>query len=369
MRTRIIIVFVLLFGIKTSIFAQKYLGGDISLLPSYEDAGAVYRDSCGKIIKPIKYLREQGWNAIRVRLFVNPKNALQEHKDEGVCQDLAYVIKLSKRIKKEGFKLMLDIHYSDTWADPSKQFIPKSWSGISSVTLLCDTVYEYTRHCLKEMAASGTTPDFIQVGNEISYGMLWPIGKIDPQKNENWNVLTALLKSGTKACREICPLAKIIIHTERAGEWNMTKSYYEYLRQYHVDYDIIGLSYYPMWHKGLSVLANTLESLSVIFPEKKIMIVETAFYYSHKKDKWAKNPDEYSYLYPISDQGQSKFTSQLTTELNRHKNVSGLFWWFPEENGYKNDILKCWINRGLFNNETGKAQPALYLMKNFIQNQ
>ena len=369
MKTKIIITFILLLSIRTSISAQKYMGGDISLLPSYEEAGAVYRDSCGKMIKPIEYFRKQGWNTMRIRLFVNPDNASQEHKDEGVCQDLAYVINLSKKVKKEGFKIMLDLHYSDTWADPSKQFTPKSWSGISSVTLLCDTVYEYTRHCLKEMSDSGVTPDFIQVGNEISYGMLWPIGKVDPQKDNNWNVLTALLKSGTKACREVCPQAKIIIHTERAGEWEITKSYYEHLRQHHVDYDIIGLSYYPMWHKGLRELANTLDSLSAMFPAKKIMIVETAFYYSHNKDIWAKSPDEYSDLYPISDQGQRIFTSQLITELNKHKNVNGLFWWFPEENGYKNNLLKCWISRGLFNNETGKAQPALYQMKNFIQNQ
>src|SRR5574344_1044938 len=143
MKTRIIIAFILLFSIRTSISAQKYMGGDISLLPSYEEAGAVYRDSCGKMIKPIEYFRKQGWNTMRIRLLVNPGNASQEHKDEGVCHDLAYVINLSKRVKKEGFTIMLVLHYPETWADPSKQSSPTSWSAIRSGIGLCGPVYEY----------------------------------------------------------------------------------------------------------------------------------------------------------------------------------------------------------------------------------
>ena len=124
-------IIILLLAMSTLVHAQpkKYLGGDISLLPSYEAKGTVYKDYDGKTVKLLPWLKQQGWNCIRVRLFVDPQNAPDDHKGEGVCQDLDYVIKLSKQIKKAGLKLMLDFHYSDTWADPGKQFTPKRWSG------------------------------------------------------------------------------------------------------------------------------------------------------------------------------------------------------------------------------------------------
>ena len=125
---------------------------------------------------------------------------------------------------------------------------------------------------------------------------------------DNWDILVKLLESGAKACREVCPRAKIIIHTEKAGEWDKTKSYYNHLRQ--LDYDVIGLSYYPMWHKAVGVLGATLDSLAVNFPDKEVMIVETAAYYSHEKDQWAKSADQYSEFYPISTEGN---VSLLTT--------------------------------------------------------
>ncbi len=102
------------------------------------------------------------------------------------------------------------------------------------------------------MVKEGAFPDLIQVGNEIINGMLWPVAKVDPLGMENWDLFVKLLESGAKACREICPKAKIIIHTEKAGEWNKIKTYYNHLWQ--LDYDIIGLSYYSMWHKAVGVL-------------------------------------------------------------------------------------------------------------------
>ena len=114
---------------------QRYLGGDLSMLPSYEEAGTVYRDSAGKEVDPLTFLRQQGWNAVRVRLFVDPQFAKKEHQGEGVCQDLDYVIRLSRQVKKADLALMLDFHYSDTWADPAKQFMPKRWKDAAPETL------------------------------------------------------------------------------------------------------------------------------------------------------------------------------------------------------------------------------------------
>lgn len=341
---------------------QRCLGGDLSMLPSYEDAGTVYRDSAGKQVKPLRFLKRQGWNAVRVRLFVDPQFASKEHQGEGVCQDLDYVIRLSRQVKKAGFALMLDFHYSDTWADPAKQFMPKRWKEAAPETLP-DSVYAYTRHCLERMITAGCVPEMIQVGNEITNGMMWEVGRVNAAGSEGFDVLSLLLKGGVRACREMCPKAKLIIHTEKAGDWTVTKNFYEQMRRYQVDYDIIGLSYYPMWHDRLPVLHNTLDSLAAVFPEKEVMIVETAAYYSHENDRWAKSPDQYSEFYPITTEGQRQFTAELMAELRRHRHVTGVFWWFPEENESGRQVTNYWLNRGLFDNHTGRAKPALYELK------
>ena len=277
---------------------DKFVGGDISVLQSYEDNNVSYYDNTGnKIDDVMKYLKSEsvGWNALRVRLFVNP-NKTAPNKETGkvdgttdaqVCQDINYVVRLGKRIKQEGFAFMLDFHYSDTWADPSNQWTPKAWLSLND-TQLEQKTYDYTAECLQVLNEADATPDFIQIGNEVSYGMLW--GAYAPNSNTNrcysstidanWTRFINLLKKASKACRDKCPEAKIIIHTERTGKPSATQSIYEKLSE--VDYDIIGLSYYPFWHNGLSTLATTLNTLASSFPSKKVQIVETAYYYQNQ---------------------------------------------------------------------------------------
>lgn len=355
-----------LLGITTSFaFAQqRLLGGDISMLTRYEQEGTVYRDADGKKTDALKLFKKEKWNAMRLRLFVDPDQAPDHNKDEGVCQDLDYVMQLGKRIKKAGFRLMLDFHYSDTWADPGKQFIPASWKG-ASAEALADSVYQYTKRSLVAMKKAGAEPELIQVGNEISFGMLWPVAKTVPTDDKNWEEFIAMLRQGCRACREVCPKAKIIIHTEKAGKWDFTKDFYDRLEAAELDYDVIGLSYYPMWHDRIPVLHATLYSLAASYPAKEVMIVEAAAYYSHRNDKWAKSADEYSEFYPVSVEGQTAFTRDLVDELNKHPQVTGLFWWFPEENASGHPLIKSWLNRGLFDNATGKALPSLREMKKF----
>ena len=208
-------------------------------------------------------------------------------------------------------------------------------------------------------------PATIQVGNEITFGMDWPVGRVDPMKLDNWDVFTGLLKAGCKACREVCPSAGIIIHTEKAGVWEMTRNYYDRLQQAGVDYDIIGLSYYPMWHGTIPNLGATLDSLAVRFPGKSVMIVEAAYYYLH--DGVNRGEEDFSHCLPGTIEGQREFTAQLVRELNRHDNVTGLFWWYPEENRYGTRFEhSSWgLNRGLFNSTNGQALPALYEMSRF----
>ena len=130
--------------------AQKYVGGDISLLPKYEEAGVVYRNADGQAVSDVlAFFSEEGLNAMRVRLFVDPSHDY----DKAVCQDLDFVKKLGKRIKEAGMQLMLDFHYSDTWADPAKQWTPAAWKSLSNEELY-QKIYEYTKDCLQQMKAS-----------------------------------------------------------------------------------------------------------------------------------------------------------------------------------------------------------------------
>ena len=182
-----------------SIHAQRYVGGDISLLPQYEKYNVPYYDADGqKIADMLQYMKSEavGWNAQRVRLFVNPTPSL-DYNDPAICQDIDYVVSFGKRIKEAGFAFMLDFHYSDSWADPAKQWTPVEWQSLSDEELQT-RLYDYTKDCLKRLVEAGATPDFIQTGNEISYGMLW--GKKDTKSNRcytnsdsNWPRLIALL--------------------------------------------------------------------------------------------------------------------------------------------------------------------------------
>lgn len=376
MKKLILLLFTML---TTMVSAQKYVGGDISVLQSYEDHNVSYYDNAGnKIDDVLKYLKSEsvGWNALRVRLFVNPSKTAPNKNtgqidgttDAQVCQDIDYVVRLGKRVKEEGFAFMLDFHYSDTWADPSNQWTPKAWLTLND-TQLEQKVYDYTTECLQTLNEANATPDFIQIGNEVSYGMLW--GAYAPTSNTNrcysstidanWTRFINLLKKASKACRDKCPEAKIIIHTERAGIPSATKSIYEKLAS--VDYDIIGLSYYPFWHNGLSTLATTLSTLATNFPSKKVQIVETAYYYQNQPTV----DYDFSSIWPISESGQAAFAKDLVTELKKHANVDGLYWWFPEENGNgpSNQVLTGWVNRGLWNNTTHKAHSGLYELKAF----
>jgi len=346
--------------------AQRWLGGDVSMLTANERAGIVYRDITGRQVEPMKFFKQLGWNMMRVRLFVDPANAPGDHHDEGVCQDLPYVRDLCVALKRAGYKVMLDFHYSDTWADPGKQYTPRRWEGLDAHAL-ADSIEAYTDFCLRVLNKAGATPDMIQVGNEITNGMDWPVGRIDPSRDDNWDTLIMLLKAGVRACRKQCPRARLIIHTEKAGDWDITRSYYDHLRSAGLDYDIIGLSYYPMWHRDIATLGRTLDSLAVRFPDKEVMIVETAYFYEHD-GRPAGDSEDFSHCPPGTVQGQLQFTTQLIAELKRHSNVTGLFWWYPEEN--YNGIAKPrfgGLNRGLFNSKTGVALPALYQLRTYLQ--
>lgn len=351
----------------SAVAETHYVGGDISLLPEYENAGAKYKDHSGKSVPDmLKFCRQEGMNAMRVRLFVAPEKYTGTDKDPNTCQDLEYIIPLCKRIKEDGFNLLLDFHYSDTWADPAKQWTPADWAGLTDQQLY-EKIYDYTKSTLKTLAENGIVPDFIQPGNEISYGMLWgPVGTPQSQLKktysgsaDNWDRLGTLLNQAIKACREECPNAKIVIHTERVGNLGVQRNFYTWMRSLKVDYDIIGLSYYPYFHGNMIVLENALADLQKNFPEKNIMIVETGYSY-----KWEVPGTSQKVDYAYSDAGQNQFAKDLVATLEKYENVNGLFWWWMEYNAYGTK-LSNWYNAPLFDSLTGKATSALTTICSF----
>lgn len=352
-----------------SVAADRYVGGDISLLPEYEASGAKYKTHEGKdIAELLPWLYDEGMNAMRVRLFVDPSKYHGADADPNTCQTLEYITPLCKRIVDAGFKLMLDFHYSDTWADPAKQYTPADWAGLSDEQLY-QKIYDYTRESLETLKAAGVTPSFIQPGNEISYGMLWgPEGTPASEQKKalmgseaNWDRFGNLLRNAVKACNEVCPDAQIVIHTERVAQVNVLKNFYDKMKQLNVEYDIIGLSYYPYFHGGMNILDNALSSLQDRYPEKKIMIVETGYSY-----KWEVpgTTHDLTNQYPYSDAGQNKFAKELVETLEKYDHVNGLFWWWMEYNAY-NTKLSGWYNAPLFDSTTGRATSALKTICSF----
>ena len=354
----------------TTANAQKYVGGDISMLTKYEEAGVVYKNKSGNTVQALTFFKEQGLNAMRVRLFVDPSRDA----DKAVCQDLAYVKALGKRIKDCGMKLMLDFHYSDTWADPAKQWTPDAWKNLNDEQL-CNKIYEYTKDCLSQMKEAGATPDFIQTGNEISYGMLWGTEGSTANRcytsspNANWTRFINLLKKAGEACREECPDAKIIIHSERTPKPNVLTDFFDRMKNASLDYDIIGLSYYPAHHGNLATLETALTTLENKNYGKDIMVVETGYCYAwplaDSNNDGKEDGFDYTATYPYTEEGQRQYTAALIAKLNSHSSVKGLFWWWPEDNGNKNVTAKWW-NAALYNHSTGKPYAALYELKNFV---
>lgn len=359
---------------------QRYVGGDISVLLKYEEQKATYFNLDGENISDLLvFLKEQGWNTMRVRLFVDPS----KDQDKNVCQDLEYVKTLGKRIKDAGLFFMLDFHYSDTWADPGKQTIPASWAIWSWPPE--ETVYEYTKECLEALVTAGATPDLIQTGNEISFGMLWGFnldgkyedweeygGHLVPTSDwkgytdKHWDNFTNMLKAAGKACREVCPEAKIIIHTEQcANNPTLDVAFFKRIEENGIDYDVIGTSYYPYYKGVLSNLDKGLTLLEQNFPNKEIQLVETGY-----PSKWKVDGSTFDYTntYPYSHEGQRRYTADLITMLKKHAQVNGLSWWYAEANakGCTGSLTTGWYNASLFDNETGRALPALYEMKAFL---
>ena len=315
---------------------------DISSYPEISISNPVFFDLEQNENNFLTILKNNGVNTIRLRLWVNPTNEHSSYEE---------VKQFSQTIKDLGFKLWLTLHYSDTWADPGHQYIPNQWSGLD-FNLLKDSLKEYTKKVVTEI-----NPNYIQIGNEINNGILHPFGDI----SSNYQNFITLIQEGCSAVRENSDNCKIIIHF--AGIKN-SDFFFDQLNE--IDYDIIGLSYYPIWHgKSLNNLKNTMESLSEKY-NKEIIIAETAYPFTLSWNDWTNNivgSDNQLILpeYPASPEGQRHFILDIKSVTQEIESGIGFCYWGAELIAWKGNQstdASPWENQALFN-FNNEALPVL----------
>jgi len=257
-------------GAQTKKVKNGILGADISFLPELEARGRKFYDK-GVEKDAMEILKDYGFNYIRLRVFNDPAAPKGYSPGKGFC-DLEHTKIMARRIKALGLKFLLDFHYSDTWADPGKQFKPAKWTDLS-FPALNDSVRYFTKRVLTELKEQGTLPDMVQVGNEINHGMLWPTGK-----NNNMDSLATLVKSGIAGIKEVSSKPKIMIHIACGGQNEESIKFIDAFLERGVKFDIIGQSYYPEWHGTIMDLKNNLTDLTKRY-KQDVIVVE----YSQKK--------------------------------------------------------------------------------------
>jgi arabinogalactan endo-1,4-beta-galactosidase len=243
---------------------EKILGADISFLPQLEDEGLKFYVN-GEQKDAIQILKENGFNYIRLRIFVNPA-ADSGYSKKGYC-NFEQTAKMAKRIKAAHLKFLLDFHYSDTWADGGKQFKPAAWKHLAFPDLV-KQVHDYSKQVITDLKQQGTLPDMVQIGNEIRPGMLWPDGKF-----EHPDSLAALLKAGTAGVKEAAPNTIIMMHIDVGGDNAKSRRWLDAMISRGVAFDVIGESYYPYWHGTLDSLKKNLIDLSNRY-DKDVIVAE-----------------------------------------------------------------------------------------------
>lgn len=255
---------------STAIPEGKILGADISFLPQLEARGIKFSDK-GVQKDVMEILKDHGFNYIRLRLFVDPASDSGYSPGKGFC-DLPHTLAMAKRIKKAGMKFLLDFHYSDTWADPGKQFKPEAWKSLD-FNDLAKKVHDYTTQVLLALKAQGTLPDMVQTGNEINHGIIWPEGSV-----QHPDSLAILLNAGMAATKKVDPSILTLLHIALGGQNSESESFIDNMINRGVSFDVIGESYYPKWHGTLEDLETNLNLLSKKY-NKPVIVAE----YSHLK--------------------------------------------------------------------------------------
>ncbi len=298
-------------------------GADVGWLPQMEATGYKFYDADGTQKDCLQLLKDRGMNSIRLRVFVNPN----DDKASGHCSK-EETIAMALRAQKMGMRVMIDFHYSDSWADPAKQFKPKAWENHSFEELKND-VYNHTFDVINALKIAGVTPQWVQIGNEIPGGMLWPEGS-----TKNWKQLGQLLNKGYDAVKAVEKNIKVIVHVDEGINNQKFRTFFDNATTQKVKYDVIGFSYYPYWIKKdysetIADLQFNLNDMAKRY-NKEVMVVEVGGEY---------------------DKVQNTF-EMLVATIKAVKNVPnnkgiGVFYWEPEgEKSWSGYGLSAWQSDG-----------------------
>jgi arabinogalactan endo-1,4-beta-galactosidase len=315
------------------------VGADVSFLPEAEAKGDVFYDG-DKPLPALEILRNHGYGWVRLRLFNHPTT---------LPNDLAYTLAEAKKAKALGFGIVLDFHYADDWADPQHQPVPAAWAKLKH-TQLVQATFEYTRDTLARFRSEGVLPNMVQIGNEVTSGMMWPDGKL-PDQWQNFNDLLLAAARGVAEGSKPDRHPPIMIHIDQGGNVETTRWFFSHVIAAGVPFDVIGQSYYPWWQGSLVDLKNNLAFMANEY-KKPIVIIETAY-------SW--RPNEYLHQhapFPETPEGQADFLKALATTVaaTPHGLGKGVFWWEPAVDASRGDL----VPRALFDDK-GHALPALHV--------
>lgn len=328
-------------------------GADLSSLPQVEAGGAVFREGRARV-DAITLLQRRGVNAVRLRLWHSPP--------DGTC-GLDATLAMAQRLKRAGLPVLLDLHYSDTWADPGHQLKPRAWADTPHEALR-DSVRAYTRDVVAAFRLAGAMPAQLQLGNEIGNGLLWPEGRIDrgAASAAAWARAAELLTSAAQGAREGAagqPLC-LMLHYEGGGNVAGAADCFGHMTAAGVPFDDIGLSYYPWWHGSLAALAQTIAQLHQRFG-RPVTIVETAYPWSlgwwDDTHNVVGSPSQLVAGFPATPQGQRAFMRALMRLARRTPGCAGVYYWEPAWVSAPR-AGSPWENVTLFDS-TGAALPAL----------
>ncbi|MGC9151746.1 MAG: glycoside hydrolase family 53 protein [Microbacter sp.] len=320
-RWMVLLFFVFLFP---NVLSAKFVrGADVGWLQQMEQTGYKFYDNDGVAKDCLQILKEHGINTIRLRVWVHPS----DNPRSGHCSTKD-VTEMALRAQKIGMQLLIDFHYSDSWADPHKQNKPAAWVNDPFPALVKD-VYHFTHHVLDTLKSVGIVPEWVQVGNEISNGMLWPDGS-----TKHWPQLAQLLNAGYDAVKNVDPSTKVIIHLDQGNNNAQFVRFFNQAKRYHVRFDVIGASYYPYWLKTdytttIHDLAYNLNDMVRRY-HKPVMVVEVGGEADH----------------PQNTYDMLRAVIRVVKEIPHHQGL-GVIYWEPEgAQNWSGYPLSCWGNNG-----------------------
>lgn len=331
------------------------LGADVSTLQRSTDLGLKFYNAAGTQQDALDILKANGVNYARLRVWNNPASGYN---------NAAKVLAYAKTVKAKGLKLLVDFHYSDTWADPGKQYKPAAWASHGIAQLQTD-VYDFTYNLCNSLKAQGTTPDSVQIGNEINVGMLWNDGKV---VNNDFTNLSLLLKAGYNATKACNSATQVMIHTADANSDANARWFYDGIKAKGVNWDITGLSYYCFWHGTLSNLYNVITDVRTRYG-KPVVIAETAFPFTSANADSQGNAVGSATCEGVSTSWQGQATEfAYVQNTARDAGAIGVFYWEPTwygantGNGWDpaniNGSGNEWDNMATFN-WTGNVNPTI----------